>query len=76
MIGDGKSSVITAHARNEESEDTEYSFVHCMVSGTGNTTFLGWAWMTRPKVVYSYTYMSSVVNPLGWSDDLHPDRDS
>ena len=75
-MGDEKSLVITAHARNEESKDTGYSFVHSIVSGTGNITFLERAWMTRPKVVYSYTYMSSVVNPLGRSDDLHPDRDS
>ena len=76
-MGDGAMpTVITAHARNLESEDTGYSFVHCTISGTGSTTFLGRAWMDRPKVVFSHTYMSSVVNPLGWSNNLHPDRDS
>lgn len=72
----GKPTVITAQARNLESEDTGYSFVHCTVSGTGNTTFLGRAWMSRPRVIFSYTYMSGVVNPLGWSDDNHLERDS
>ncbi|KAJ9678677.1 hypothetical protein PVL29_020765 [Vitis rotundifolia] len=76
-MGDGAMpTVITAHARNLESEDSGYSFVHCTISGTGSTTFLGRAWMARPKVVFSHTYMSSVVNPLGWSNNLHSDRDS
>ena len=74
--GDGGFSVITAQARNLESEDNGYSFVHCTLSGTGGNTFLGRAWMSRPRVVFSYTFMSSVVSPLGWSDNDQPERDS
>ncbi|KAJ9678662.1 hypothetical protein PVL29_020750 [Vitis rotundifolia] len=74
--GDGGFSVITAQARNLESEDNGYSFVHCTLSGTGGNTFLGRAWMSRPKVVFSYTFMSSVVSPLGWSNNIQPERES
>ncbi|RVW98163.1 Pectinesterase PPME1 [Vitis vinifera] len=74
--GDGGFSVITAQARNLESEDNGYSFVHCTLSGTGGNTFLGRAWMSRPKVVFSYTFMSPVVSPLGWSNNIHPERES
>ncbi|KAJ9678663.1 hypothetical protein PVL29_020751 [Vitis rotundifolia] len=74
--GDGGFSVITAQARNLESEDNGYSFVHCTLSGTGGNTFLGRAWMSRPKVAFSYTFMSSVVSPLGWSNNIQPERES
>ncbi|CBI38548.3 putative pectinesterase 63 [Vitis vinifera] len=72
----GEFSVITAQARKLESEDNGYSFVHCRVSGSGSNTYLGRAWMSRPRVVFSYTNMSTVVHPLGWSDNFHPERDS
>ena len=68
--------MITAQARKVEWEDNGYSFVHCMVSGSGSGTYLGRAWMNRPMVVFSYTYMTSVVHPFGWSDNFHPERDS
>jgi len=29
----------------------------------------------RPPVMFAYTEMSSVVDPVGWSDNLHPERD-
>ncbi|CAL0308021.1 unnamed protein product [Lupinus luteus] len=32
-------SVITAHARDKETDDTDYSFIHCDITGTG--TLLG-----------------------------------
>ncbi|XP_054790689.1 putative pectinesterase 63 [Prosopis cineraria] len=61
--------VIAAPARTNQSDDTcGYSFVHCDISGTANGTYLGRAWMSHPKVVYAYTSMSSIVNPLGWDD--------
>ena len=37
--------VITMQVRKVEWEDNGYSFVHCMVSGSGSGTYLGRAWM-------------------------------
>ncbi|CAK7336905.1 unnamed protein product [Dovyalis caffra] len=75
VIPDEEGTFITAQARNSESEDTGFSFVHCKVDGTGNGTHLGRAWMSRPRVVFAYTTMGSVVNPEGWSNNFHPERD-
>jgi pectinesterase len=66
--------VITAQARNKE-DDTGFSFVHCKVNGIGKGAFLGRAWTERPRVVFAFTTMSSVINPGGWSDNQHPERD-
>ncbi|KAK9290685.1 hypothetical protein L1049_008859 [Liquidambar formosana] len=68
-------TVITAQAREGASEDNGYSFVHCTITGTIKGTYLGRAWKTRPKVVFSYTNMGSIINPVGWSDYFHPERD-
>ncbi|GMY06471.1 Pectinesterase PPME1 [Fagus crenata] len=76
VLGDAGLTVITAQAREFDSEDYGYSFAHCRVTGTGNGTYLGRAWRSRPKVVFAYTTMSSVVNPAGWSDNFHPEFDS
>ncbi|EOY22714.1 hypothetical protein QUC31_007881 [Theobroma cacao] len=67
-------TVITAQARESSSENTGYSFVHCTVTGTASGAYLGRAWKTSPRVVFAYTNMSSVIHPLGWSDNLHPER--
>ncbi|KAI5585672.1 hypothetical protein BDE02_06G160800 [Populus trichocarpa] len=76
VIGDEKGNFITAHARNNEAENTGFSFVHCKVDGNGTKrAYLGRAWQQRPRVVFSYTTMSSVVNPEGWSNNFHPERD-
>lgn len=76
VLGQGNEiTFITAHARDFPSETTGYSFIHCHISGTGHGTFLGRAWRARPRVVFSYTDMSGEVNPLGWSDNNHPERD-
>ena len=76
VIGDKNGNFITAHARNSEAEDTGFSFVHCKVDGTGTKgAYLGRAWQARPRVIFSYTSMSSVVNPEGWSNNFHPERD-
>lgn len=75
VIADAKGNFITAHARNNEGEDSGFSFVHCKVEGTGSGAYLGRAWMSRPRVVFAYTTMSGVVNPQGWSNNFHPERD-
>ncbi|KAM1773018.1 hypothetical protein ACFX12_042558 [Malus domestica] len=33
------------------------------------------AWRAGPQMVYAYTSMTKVVDPAGWSDDNHPERD-
>ncbi|TQD96230.1 hypothetical protein C1H46_018139 [Malus baccata] len=75
VLGDNGITVITAQARDSDSEDTGYSFVHCKITGTGIGTYLGRAWRARPQVVYAYTNMTKVVNPAGWSNDNHSERD-
>ncbi|KAF7822425.1 pectinesterase PPME1 [Senna tora] len=71
IIGGG---MIAAHAGKSVTEDTGYSFVQCEVIGNAKGAFLGRAWMTSPKVVYAYTTMGTVVDPLGWSHNNHPER--
>ncbi|XP_011040323.1 PREDICTED: pectinesterase PPME1-like [Populus euphratica] len=74
VLADQGLAVITAQARNKE-DDTGFSFVHCKVNGIGKGAFLGRAWTERPRVVFAFTAMSSVVDPGGWSDNQHPERD-
>lgn len=64
---------ITAHARSNDSEATGFVFVHCSVTGEGQTAFLGRSWFPYARVVYAYTNLSDVVNPLGWSDNMRPE---
>ncbi|CAI9091948.1 OLC1v1027073C1 [Oldenlandia corymbosa var. corymbosa] len=66
---------ITAQARHNANEDTGYSFIHGKVTGTGKTAFLGRTWMPYGIVVFSYTDMSDVVHPEGWSDNKMPESD-
>ncbi|CAN4095091.1 unnamed protein product [Withania somnifera] len=68
-------AMITAHARGAENVDSGFSFVHCMVTGTGKTAYLGRAWKPFSKVVFSYTDMTDVVHPQGWSDNGKLDYD-
>ncbi|EXC21091.1 putative pectinesterase 50 [Morus notabilis] len=69
VIGDKGLTVITAQGRGDR-VSTGYSFVHSRIEGTGNsTTFLGRPWGDKTKVVYTYTYMSNVIQPGGWSDN-------
>ncbi|KAE9615434.1 hypothetical protein Lal_00048318 [Lupinus albus] len=75
VLGDEGMSVITAHARDKKTDDTGYSFVHCDVTGTGNGTLLGRAWMSKSKVVFAYSNIGSVVNKAAWSNNLHPEYD-
>lgn len=74
VLGDEGLTVITAQARESESEATGYSFVHCQITGTGSGTFLGRAWKTRPRVVFAFTSMANILNPAAWSLNFHPER--
>ncbi|CAM8905918.1 unnamed protein product [Rhodiola kirilowii] len=67
-------AIITGQARQSDAEDTGYSFVHCLVTGSKkNVTYLGRSWMPYPRVVYAYSNMGNTVNSLGWSDNNRPD---
>ena len=63
-----RDGVITAQARTNDVDDIGFSFVYCEVKGIKSSkgTFLGRAWRSHPKVVFAYTTMSFIVNPLGW----------
>ncbi|KAF8393678.1 hypothetical protein HHK36_021925 [Tetracentron sinense] len=67
-------AVITAHARETDADDSGFTFIHCNITGTGNT-YLGRAWKERARVVFAYTYMGTLVNREGWSDGNHLERD-
>ncbi|KAF6174305.1 hypothetical protein GIB67_040798 [Kingdonia uniflora] len=67
-------SAITAQARSTADEKSGFSFVHCNITGTGNT-YLGRAWKQRAKVVFAYTYMGTAVHPEGWNNKGYKDRD-
>ncbi|KAK8266139.1 hypothetical protein V6Z11_D12G223100 [Gossypium hirsutum] len=62
------------NARESSSEDTGYSFVHGRITGTAKDVFLGRAWKSSPRVVYSYTEMDEIVHPGGWSSNRQPER--
>ncbi|XP_048335757.2 putative pectinesterase 63 [Ziziphus jujuba] len=65
--------VITAQAREDVSDDSGFTFVHCNITGTGDT-YLGRAWKECPRVVFAYTFMGTLINSQGWSNNMHKDR--
>ncbi|KAK9155316.1 hypothetical protein Sjap_002796 [Stephania japonica] len=68
-----ESGAIAASHRNSAKENTGFSFLNCTVNGTGNV-YLGRAWGNYSRVVYSYSDLSTIVDPLGWSDWGEPNR--
>ncbi|MBA0718457.1 hypothetical protein Golax_006204, partial [Gossypium laxum] len=74
LEGDPKMAVIIAQARESSSEDTGYSFVYGRSIGTVKDVFLGRAWKSSLRVVYSYTEMDEIVYPGGWSSNRQPER--
>ncbi|XP_040939243.1 pectinesterase 2 [Gossypium hirsutum] len=71
--GDPEMAVITIQARESSSEDTGYSFAHGRISETAKDVFLGRAWKSSLRVVYSYTEMDEIVHPGGWSSNRQPE---
>ncbi|KAK5777278.1 hypothetical protein PVK06_045245 [Gossypium arboreum] len=65
LEGDPEMAVITIQARKSSSEDTGYSFAHGRITETANDVFLGRAWKSSLRVVYSYTEMDEIVHPGG-----------
>ncbi|KAH7440755.1 hypothetical protein KP509_03G008900 [Ceratopteris richardii] len=58
---------ITAQKRQTTDENTGFSFVKCVVTGSGSI-FLGRAWGPASRVVYSATYFDDIIIPQGWFD--------
>ncbi|TYG90951.1 hypothetical protein ES288_A12G224200v1 [Gossypium darwinii] len=71
--GDPEMAVITIQARESSSEDTGYSFAHGRITETAKDVFLGRAWKSSLRVVYSYTEMDEIVHPGGWSSNRQPE---
>ncbi|KDP33954.1 hypothetical protein JCGZ_07525 [Jatropha curcas] len=68
-----ETGVITAQGRENTEEESGFTFIHCNLTGIGNNTYLGRAWKVRPRVVFAYTYMGSIINGAGWSTGKHPE---
>lgn len=62
-----KVASLTAQKRSNTSLASGFSFKDCVVSGSGKV-YLGRAWGDYSRVVFSYTYMDSLVLPQGWND--------
>lgn len=65
---------IAAHHRDSPRQDTGFSFVGCRIRGTGNV-YLGRAWGDYARIIYSNSYMEDIINPAGWSQWNHPERE-
>jgi pectinesterase len=74
-IGAPYQEALAAQARDSPQDDTGFSFVNCRVTGSG-IAYLGRAWGTFSRVVYSYTYLDTVIIPKGWNDWGDPKRQS
>ncbi|KAG6793609.1 hypothetical protein POTOM_002824 [Populus tomentosa] len=68
-----KSGAIAAHHRDSPNEDTGFSFVGCVIKGTGKI-LLGRAWGNYSRTIYSYCYLNDIIDPSGWSDWNYPYR--
>ncbi|KAL6137124.1 hypothetical protein ACLB2K_062419 [Fragaria x ananassa] len=64
---------LTAHGR-ASNENTGYSFVNCIVGGSGRV-WLGRAWRPFSRVVFINTTMTDIIAPEGWNDFNDPTRD-
>ncbi|GMJ11553.1 QUARTET 1 [Hibiscus trionum] len=68
-----KTGAIAAHHRDSPNDNTGFSFVNCIITGTGKV-LLGRAWGNFSRTVYSNCYLDNVIIPAGWSDWNEPSR--
>ncbi|XP_031499166.1 putative pectinesterase 63 [Nymphaea colorata] len=66
-------TAMVAQGRNSSNDAGGFSFVGCNVTGSGSA-HLGRAWRGYSKVVFSYSYFSSVVNTRGWDQNGFPSQ--
>ncbi|KAG9157181.1 hypothetical protein Leryth_004867 [Lithospermum erythrorhizon] len=66
---------VTAQRRSVPNNESGFSFKNCKVTGSGHA-FLGRAWGTYSRVVFSYTFMDQLVLPEGWNDWGDKERQS
>ncbi|KAJ7547130.1 hypothetical protein O6H91_08G070700 [Diphasiastrum complanatum] len=69
---EGHIGILTAQRRNIKTMDTGFSFVGCIISGSGKN-YLGRAWGRNSRVVFSHTWMDDIIVPKGWDDWGSPD---
>lgn len=67
-------AALTAQKRNNASLSSGFSFLNCLISGSG-LVYLGRAWGDHSRVVFIYTYMDKIVLPEGWDSWGCPDRE-
>ncbi|KAK1583270.1 hypothetical protein Q3G72_022361 [Acer saccharum] len=67
------SGAIAAHHRDLPDENTGFSFVNCVINGTGKI-YLGRAWGNYSRTIYSYSHIDNIITPSGWSDWNQHDR--
>ncbi|KAK0571788.1 hypothetical protein LWI29_021602 [Acer saccharum] len=72
-VAQGMGGVITAQARENVTDNSGFAFVHCNITGSSDP-YLGRAWKEKPRVVFVYTYMGTLINSEGWSDGSHPEH--
>ncbi|XP_050216806.1 pectinesterase QRT1 [Mercurialis annua] len=68
-----RSGAIAAHHRDTPFDDSGFSFVGCIINGTGKI-LLGRAWGNYSRAIYSYCFIDDIITPPGWSDWNNPDR--
>lgn len=68
-----RSGAIAAHHRDTQDDDTGFSFVNCTINGTGRV-YLGRAWGTYSRAIYSYCDIDNIITPSGWNDWNQPSR--
>ncbi|CAI0374063.1 unnamed protein product [Linum tenue] len=69
----GHGGAIAAHHRDAAEEDSGFSFVGCLIKGTGKI-LLGRAWGNYSRVIYSYCNIQDMITPEGWGDFNQPSR--
>ncbi|MCL7037642.1 hypothetical protein MKW94_026012 [Papaver nudicaule] len=61
----GSIGYITAQSRSSEEESTGFVFKGGVVEGTGKA-WLGRAWGSHARVIFSGTYFNDIIIPEGW----------